>query len=359
MNEHQTLTEKREQAHLEIFALKDKIPPAIILNLFDRWFPKSISELNLFYWILQIVLINAAIVFPGLLLSLALGEIEKWPKFISSSIAAIEMAIFGLIQAHVFFRLAFHELANHTVYKIANLEDLSALVAFCRDSASSIYAFLGAGSILWFVWTLSAWREFPGVGLTFMVIVTGGLVNISLQALFWAITLANKLKDFQYELNTFAPANSEVVIRLSGMLNKIVYLTANFFVVFTLLVSSGFFGSQINRTFAVPFTMLGWTLIIIQFLVHRSTINGIVEKERWTSLNKLQLQMNTIQAAEDLSDKDVSERLLRLADLHERIRTNRAGRFDVKSLLTLFSQLMLPLLGLLLGNIDTLMDFLK
>jgi hypothetical protein len=357
MGEQQVLTEKREEARQAILALEEKTPTAIILNLFGRWFPKSISKHSLLYLVLNIVLMEAVIVLSGSLLSLALGEMGKWSRFIFPLITAVGLVIFGFVLAHVAFRLTFAEFANHTVYKIANVEDCSALVAFCKSSASSMYVFLGAGGLLWSAWGVFSLREFPGIGLMYMAILAGCLVGVEFQVVFWLIALTNRLKDFQYELNTFAPANSEVVVRLSGMLNMVIYLTGSFFIVLTLYVS--FFGSQTSKTFAEPLALLGCGMILVQFFIHRSTISGIVEKERWASLNKLQLQMNAIQATEDLSNKDVSERLLRLADLHEKIRSNRAGNFDVKSLLSLFSQLMLPLLGLLLGNIDKVMEFFK
>jgi len=359
MNDERVLMEEHEEERQAILSLEDKTPPAIILNLFGRWFSKSISKQSLFYWILQIFLINAVFIFPAFLLSLALDETETWSGLSISWFAAPELVIFGLIQAHILFRWAFHELANHIVHKIINLEDRLALVSFCKSSASSMYTFLIIGGIFWPIWTFFALKEFPGVGLFYMVILTGILMGISLQAVVWVITLVNCLKRFQYELNTFMPANSEVVTRLTNMLNKTTYLTGSFFIVVTLLISSGLLGLQVNKTQGVPITLLGWTIIIVQFLFNHSAINVIVDRERWTNLNKLQYQMNTIQATEDLSNKDVSERLLRLADLHERIRVDRSGGFDFKSLLSLFSQLMLPLLGLLLGNMDKLMELFK
>jgi hypothetical protein len=358
MNEHPTLIEKRDQARQEILMLKDKMSPAVVFNFFSRWFPKSSSEQSLVYWLGQVILLNAVIILPGLLLASVFGEIKEWPDNIVAWFAAIELAIYGFLLSQALFRLTYHEIANHFVYKFVDSEDLSAIVSFCRSSASSTYLFLIVGGGVWLALSLLV-LGFHGIGLTYMVIATGGLMGGGFQAIFWAISLTNQLKDFQYELNTFTPANSEVVAKLSSMLNKIIYLTGAFFVVLTLLVSSGFFGLQINKAFGLPLTFLGWGIIMIQFFVNRSAINEIVEKERWVSLNKLQTQMNTIQATEDLSNKDVSDRLLRLADFHERIRSNRAGGFDFKSLLSLFSQLMLPLLGLLLGNFDKVMGFFK
>ena len=68
--------------------------------------------------------------------------------------------------------------------------------------------------------------------------------------------------------------------------------------------------------------------------------------------------MNSVEAAGDLSDQETSERLLRLADIHKQILSSKAHSFDFKSVATLFSQLMLPLLGLLLGNLDEILALL-
>ncbi len=361
MSENQTLTEKRDEAHRELLALKDETPTAVILNFFGRWFPESVFRYSPVYWLLQIVLINIVILLPGLLISLAFHEIDRWSSLIVSWVVAVELALFGFILAHTLFDIVFGELAHHIVYKMNNIEDISSLVTFCSSAIGNVQALFVA--ILWFIWTpvalISSLHEFVGYGLTFMTIPTGYLIGVDFQTIFWSMALSNQFKHFRYDLNTFVPANSEVISKISGILNMTIYLTGAGFAVLTLLVASGLFGVQINKSLGVPFTVLGCVIITIQFLTHRSTVNAIVEKERWGSLNRLQLQMNIIQATEDLSNKDVSERLLRLADLHERIRINRAGGFDAKSVLSLFSQLMLPLLGLLLGNIDKLMNFLR
>lgn len=358
MEEQQGLLEKREEVRREILALKDKMSTGVVLNLAGRLFPNSISENSPAYWILQIVFLNAVILVPGLSLVLAFGEITRLPDNIAAWYTAVELAIFGHLMAHVLYRSVLGTISGHIINKITNPENLSTLAEYCRSSSTSTYAYLVAGGVIWSIAALIL-LGFNGYGLTYMTIPTGFLMGGGFQIVFWAIGLTSLLTDFQYELNTFTPVNSEAVARLSGMLNRIIYLTGGFFVVLTLLTSSPLFGNEVNEKFAIPLTVIGWIIIIIQFIVHRSTINGIVEKERWTSLNKLQLQMNTIQTTEDLSNKDVSERLLRLADLHERIRSDRSAGFDFKSLLSLFSQLMLPLLGLLLGNIDKIIEFPK
>jgi hypothetical protein len=95
-----------------------------------------------------------------------------------------------------------------------------------------------------------------------------------------------------------------------------------------------------------------WILILAQFLLTRSTLGAITNGSKWKTLNKIQAKINSIEATGDLSDKETAERLFRLADIHKQIMASKSNIFDLKSVLNLFSQLMLPLLGLLLGNFD-------
>ena len=105
--------------------------------------------------------------------------------------------------------------------------------------------------------------------------------------------------------------------------------------------------------------MSSWIIILTQFFLIQSTRGKIVKNAKWKTLNKIQAKINAVEATGDLSDKETAERLLRLADIHRQIRASRTNTFDFRSLSTLFSQLMLPLLGLLLGNLDSVLALLK
>jgi len=245
MNNDQDLAEKREEVRRTILALKEKTPTTLVLNLFGRWFPKWILEHGLFYWLLQIILINAVIILPGLVLSLILGEMGKWQGLISSWIVAIELAIYGLIIAHSLFRLVFNEIANRVILHITALQDLSVLVTVCRSSGLYFYAFVLLGLVLWSVWTFVGYSIAGvevGIGLGYMVILEGCLIGIDLHVVFWMMLLSIRLKTFKFELNSFIPASSEVISNLTDILNKIIYFTGAYFAVQTLFVALGFFG---------------------------------------------------------------------------------------------------------------------
>jgi hypothetical protein len=52
--------------------------------------------------------------------------------------------------------------------------------------------------------------------------------------------------------------------------------------------------------------------------------------------------------------KEPVEQLNRLLDLHDRVKATRESTFDARAALTLFNQLMLPILAVLLSNLDKL-----
>jgi hypothetical protein len=103
---------------------------------------------------------------------------------------------------------------------------------------------------------------------------------------------------------------------------------------------------------------IAWAVITPQFLLTRSTIGTIINRAKWIALNRIRSKINAIEATGDLSDKDTTERLFRLTDVHKQILASKSNTLDLKSISTLFSQLMLPLLGLLLGNLDKLSKLL-
>lgn len=108
-----------------------------------------------------------------------------------------------------------------------------------------------------------------------------------------------------------------------------------------------------------PFLFATWIVIIFQFLLTRSTMKAITNRTKWKTLNHLRDQINVIESTGDLTDKDTAERLFRLADIHKQVMASKTSTLDFKSVSTLFSQLMLPLLGLLLGNMDKVLGLFR
>jgi hypothetical protein len=278
---------------------------------------------------------------------------------------AAEDVIAGLILGHLVVQSMLDKIAGEIVEKINNMDDISKFLHWLKRtwSARNVITFVLLYCLLWAslgIWSMSAAAGgFAGLGLSLTIILVGLLAGIGLYAIVWVTWLASNLKEYQYEMNLFYPLDSEIVHDISAMLSNGIYLLAVYFAIITLIASSDLIGPPIRTIFSLPLFLIAWTIMITQFLLARSTIGSIANKARWTILNKLQSKINSIAAAEDLSDKEPSERLLRLANIHRQVMAAKTQIFDLKSLSIFFSQLMLPLLGLLLANLDEVTAFLR
>jgi hypothetical protein len=361
MDQQLELGSKRREVREEILELKEQIPSARIFNGLGKAFkPKSLG-----YWLSNIVLLNLILLSPWILIGLALKEIEKANPFFAAGILVTEGAIFSICIAHIAVQAILDDIANRIIEKISNADDLSKMLLWLKQtwSMQTVSAFGLPFCLIWILLGMVSTgvliHQFLGFGFSFTVVLVGSLAGLVCHIYIWTCLLASSLKTYQYEMNAFSPADSEIISDISEMLTKAIYMLAMISAVFTLGSASSLIDPQIRAIFSYPIIVIAWILILAQFLFTRSTLGVITNRAKWETLNKIQVRINLIEATGDLSDKDTAERLLRLADIHKQIMASRTNTFDLKSVSTLFSQLMLPLLGLLLGNLDKVLKLLS
>jgi len=360
MDTESELTLKRLEVREEILALKGQIPLIQILNRLGKAFRHN----SLGYWIANIVLLNSILLIPWTLLALGLKEIQRTGPVFVTSIVCIELVILGLIAAYLALHIMLDDLRDGIAEKVSNAHDVSKLLLWLKKtwSRQSVSAFALPFCLIWTLLGVGGMslvlQQFVGFGLTLTVILVGLLAGLLFHVLVWASFMIVSLKNYRYEVNAISPADSEIVSNISNMMMKGIYILAAVFAVITLVATSSLVNQQLRVTFALPMLLFFWIVIIAQFLLTRSTLSAIINRAKWTTLNKIQVRINTIEATGDLSDKDTAERLLRLADLHKQIMISESSTFGLKSFSALFTQLMLPLLGLLLGNLDKLSKLL-
>ncbi len=361
MTAESELIQKRQEVKGEILALKETILSARIFNQLGRAFkPNSFG-----YWLSVFVLLNLIVIVPTLLVGLAFKEITKLSSVFVYGLVATEVVVFALVIAHVAVCLIFDDIANQIIEKINNVDDLSKLLLWFKQTWSMqnvsviansfclIWVISGVGALSFFI------HQFVGFGFLVWCVLNGLLAGVLMYILLWASLLAFNLKEYQYEMNTFSPADSEIINDISEMLMRSIYVLAVAAAIITLVITSSLFDQQIRITFSVPMLVICWAIIASQFFLTRSTLGAITNRAKWIPLNRIQKKINALEAAGDLSDKDTAERLFRLADIHKQIMASKTNTLDLKSVSTLFSQLMLPLLGLLLGNLDKVLKLLS
>lgn len=354
------LIQKRQEVRDEILALKEQIPSSRIFN----WLGRAFKHNSLGYWLFDVVLLNLILMTPWILIGLVLKEIEKAIPVSKASLMAVEIIIPSIVVAHIAAQIMLDDVAKRVVEKISIANDLSKMLLWFKNTWSirNVATFALPFSLLWGALGVAGMsvllHQFVGFGLMLTAILVGLVAGIVFYVPIWTSFMIVSLKDYHYEMNTFFPADSEIISDISEILAKGMYILAVFFAVITLLATSSLVNQQLRVTFSLPVIVFGWTIIILQFLLTRSTLSTITNRAKWKTLNRIRDKINALEATGDLSDKDTAERLFRLADIHKQIMASKTNTLDLKSVSTLFSQLMLPLLGLLLGNLDKLLKLL-
>ena len=361
MAKQTALESKRKEVREEILAMKEKIPSAKIFNFFGRVFKKE----SLGYWLSNFIALNLITFSPWILIGLLLNELIPNQYLWYPASVVIVYFVLSLLLVHILTTNLFKKISDQIIAKINEPEDLENFLQWFKSSWSAqvVVRFIVIAAASWVLLGLGgisiAYHKFVGIGFSITTMITGALVGTTLYPVFWFGWLGLKLKEYQYELNTFSPPDSEVIKDISNILTKRVYILAVFIALGNVIGSTILTERSLTIVFALPIALFIWLVIIALFLIIRSTLVTIVDRAKWKTLNKLQVQINSIEAKNDLSDKEIAEKLLRLDDLYKRVLASETRIFDLNSLSTLFSQLMLPLLGLLLGNIDQVMALFK
>lgn len=99
--------------------------------------------------------------------------------------------------------------------------------------------------------------------------------------------------------------------------------------------------------------LLGWIPTTAQFIVNQVYIRRIVLSAKWRYLARLQKAIQELQRTDWIQASDTSiARINQLMDLHERVHARRDTSLNWNAWFNFLSQLLLPLAGLLVGNLD-------
>lgn len=354
MGSDSELIQKRQEVKAEILGLKEQIPSAQLFNQLGKTFKHNSAA----YWLSNIVLLNIILIGPSILIGLLFGDIDKIVLFRIEGVMATELMIAGMIAGYFAIHAIFDDLANRIIDNITNADDLLKLLNWLKQtwSMQNVLAFALPFALLWALLSVGSTsfyiHYFVGFGFSLWVSLVGLLAGLLFYVPFWSSLVSFNLRKYRYEMNSFSPADSEIVSDISIMLTSNIYALSASTAVITLFATSKLVNQQLRDTFSIPLLIIAWAIIIAQFIITRSTLGAITNREKWKTLNRIQTKINALEATGDLSEKDTAERLFRLADIHKQIMASKTNTLDLKSFSTLFSQLMLPLLGLLLGNLD-------
>ena len=364
MSKQSELVRKRKEAQKTILALKDKTASVVILDLFGKAFKGQGVFQRLGYWLSNIIIMNLIMLGPWALIGRALNEFEETSVLWISGVIIVELVVVGIAVGYTVIQDLFHNIAFVVVEKVNDDRDLSRLVNWLRSTWSirNVSAFVLIIAAMWFYF--GAVRPgvqdggFPGFGYLISVAFISLFAGVGFYVTFWVGLLSYNLGNYQYEIDSFLLADSEIVRNISETLARKVYILATYFAVFTLVGSSHLMSEDLRNAASIPFLLIVWAVITAQFILTRNTLGKVINKAKLKTLDNIRSQINSLEAKGEILEKETAEKILCLMDIYDRVKTAKADTFDFRSFSTFVGQLMLPLLGLLLGNLDQLSIFL-
>jgi hypothetical protein len=354
------LLEKRTALKHEILANRDKILPTLVLNKIDLALRKILhreTPLPWFYCALVLALIS---ILPTLLARWLLKETAAWRAVGVAETAAVELVVIGFVAFHFVLGFIIKSIDGFLIESIESIDNLNDLQQWLENGWTS-WKPVGLAISMAIAWTLisTSWLSFAfglfvGFGFIFAAIFVGGVLGIALHYLVWVIKLPLHLSGYKYKLHEVDPVHSEVISHLTHMLSGFIYSVATYFALTTM--AAVLVGGPAAQVVALILA-LGWGIITAQFIVNQRALGKIVSTAKWETLNEIQSEIRVLRTSGKLTEKETTDAINRLMDLHERIRNTQSSPLDVKAGLNFLNQLMLPLLGFMLANLDKILKF--
>lgn len=356
------LLEKRAELKQIINEGMEKTFPAYLYNALGKGFVKIFRLKNPPHWAFSAFVLYVLLLLPGPLIAWVTDEIYQWGR--------LELILYGtttflyLASVAAYVNVKYNILPGIRDYIVDALQTVDSVKRLDAWFSSLIslpkwWIFI-IGSGLFYALVLSIFETRAagrsiGIGLIVGNFLFGAVINIGLYFILRMLAFPIELSNCQLHIYESDPANSEVVQRLTYFLTVHIYIIAGYFAIGTML---GALIPELSWTIWL-YTFLGWTPTIIQFLVNQYAIRKIIIDAKWRNLSRLQTRIQELQKAAltDAPDKAITQ-LNQLMDLHDRISAKPNSALNWGSGLSFLNQLLLPLLGLLLGNLDKLLKLI-
>jgi hypothetical protein len=297
-------------------------------------------------------------VLPGFVTILLLGETTPFKVVGVAWILGVTVSTLGALTANYLGRYTLKYIKDYllNIQDAGDLDDLHNYLHILWSPAHP-YQRIFVPAVLWGIFASSLFSyvagEFAGIGVVIGTLVFGFNLGIGFDYLIWIIGLPKHFEKYHYVLNNVNPASSEIVYRIANMFNKVMYVHAVYFTVAT--ISAVSLGKA--NYIAIPVVLAFWTALTIQFISTQSALKNIISTAKWNTLNNIQADIRALQSSGTLMQKETTDAINRLMDLHERIRLTPDSTMNIGTSLNFINQLFLPILGATLSELEFILRF--
>lgn len=338
-----------------------KTAPAIILNLPNVAIGKLIrKDKPLPVW-LSALLLGVIIFLPSYVLVLLLGESQQLKDIGWTVFSALQLTYIAVIACHYDLHLnILKTLRTRILPALASEKDQAALLNSIQVVTRPKY--IPTIVLLSVVLAITAivggtlvYGRSPGIALPLSAIFGGFFAGVGVYYLTWTVVLTRQLSNFRFCINEFTPGSSRVIHDILEMLNRHLYIVAIFMGVVTVVNSLNPF----TTWFVWVDILIGWLPIVTQFFLTQHSVGVIIANAKWDALEQIQAEIRALKNNGQLKEKETTDAINRLLDLHDRVQKIRNSTFDLTAGLNFLNQLMLPVVGWIVGNVEKLTSLVR
>lgn len=362
MTENTVLLEKRERLRSQLAANEFQTVIDVYLEKVGRLIQKlTRNPAPPPFWFSAVVTALVTLLI-GFLTSILLGEFSALRRaMIPFEIFAAGTVLVVVIGSRRYGNVVFSALRDNLLGAIESVGDVVDLergfAGFSNPRPPLLFAL---------VWTIvlglytpillaTARGGFVGFGPTILLVIAEFEMGLHVYYFLPLLALPTRLSRYQIKLFAADPSNSEVIDHLADALISTLYLSALFAALFTLGIA--LFG-LLTWIVAIILVVVAWVPLIAIFLTSQYALAKIITRAKWQTLNEIQTKIERLNTEENIIEKDTMEAINRLMDYHDRIKATRNSALDLRAGLSFLNSLLLPVIGLVLGDIKDVIELL-
>lgn len=301
---------------------------------------------------------QTAIIFPGsLLLPLLLGY------------ATIAIMVAGNVYLQRVFT-TFQDSVLDKVESIATLDDFERWLTSVSDRKSHFLWSIVGGIVLaaYIIFSLEAGNIIVTLGITIGTVLISIFSVAFIYLLVYMVALSARIGRYHLKLYIANPNSSEVIGSIAGLLSNFVYMVAIYAAIITWVMTllgpimqAGLEAASLSWI-AISYLFiisLFWISILAMFILNQRSISSIIKRAKWKTLNEIQANVEQLHTSNKLGEKNTMEAINRLMDYYDRILKTHSSAFNTEAIWSLINSLLLPLLALLLGNLDKIIALFR
>lgn len=276
-------------------------------------------------------------------------------------ISGISIAFFGLVSLHIYIRKTFATIGTKVIDTIETAKDLSDLQNWLMTVTnlgkhvifSLVYTVISATFFLGlFFYTRGG---FIGFGSTLLLGIVNFVAGMLIYYIIFFLELPLRLRRYEFKLFIADPSSSAMIGILSGIMTDFGYVIA-------ILVAAGtlniLYSNLLTSITVFAIILVGWLPLIAIFVINQYALRTIIFSAKRKILDNIEVEIEAVRSQEQILSKETLEHLKHYMDLHDRIKSTRNWHLDWATGINFLNSLLLPLLALILSNLDKLLKVL-